>query len=220
MLCVERGRAVEWNELARAASSMRLGTRILVLVLELDAGTVCKELERGREVQALLELDETERVPAGITAEALEQLLAGRDRERWRALVVQRAEASHPVVAGPPQFGVAAGELDEVRCITHALLGFLGEAAQSAPLQTGQHRLWLLRRICEGAVLRGAALRSFVRQIVQPLADRVAATARGDRTIVRSIRGHRVGHVRLVDACAFGEVGADVGDGHSPPLVG
>ena len=85
------------------------------------------------------------------------------------------------------QFGVAAGELDEVRRITHPLLGFIGEAAQSAPLQAGQHRLWVRRRTCEPTVLQGAVLRSFVQQIVLALGDRVAATARRDRTTVWSI---------------------------------
>ena len=166
MCGVERGRAIERYELARTTRATCRDTGVLVLALQLDPGTTGEELERRGKVEPFLELDQTEHVPSGVAAEALEQLLAGRDRERWRALVVQRAEADHPVVAGPPQFGVAAGELDEVRRVTHALLGFLGEAAQSAPLQAGQHRLRLLRRTCEGTVLRGPALRSFVQQIV------------------------------------------------------
>ena len=218
VLRVEGGGAIQRFERSSATSTLGLGARILFFALQLDAGATREELERRREVEALLELDQAQHVAAGVAAEALEQLLARRDRERWRALVVQRTQPHHAVAACAPQLGVAAGEFDKVRCITHALLGFLGEAAQSAPLKAGQHRLWLLRRTCERTVQQGAVLRSFVQQIVLALRDRVAATARRDRTTVGSTWGQRVGPVRLVDACALGGVGADVGDGHSPPF--
>ena len=58
VLRVERGRAIQRFERSRATSTVGLGAGILVLSLQLDAGTASEELERRREVQALLELDE------------------------------------------------------------------------------------------------------------------------------------------------------------------
>ena len=76
---IERGCAIERNELARTTRAACLDTGILVL--ELHSGALREELKRGREGEALLELDQTQRVAAGVAAEALEQLLGGRDRE-------------------------------------------------------------------------------------------------------------------------------------------
>lgn len=83
---VERRCAIERNELARATRAAGLDAGILVL--ELHSGTLRKELQRGREVEAFLELDQAQRVAAGIAAKALEQLLGGRDRKGRCALVV------------------------------------------------------------------------------------------------------------------------------------
>ena len=135
---VERGCAIERNELARATLAACLDAGILVL--ELHSGALREELDRGREVEALLELDQTQRVAAGVAAEALEQLLGGRDRERRCALVMQRAAADHAVRAGPPQLRVAAGELDEVCRVAHAMDGGFAEARQSVRLHARQHR--------------------------------------------------------------------------------
>ena len=135
---VERGCAIERNELAGATRAACLDAGILVL--ELHSGALREELHRCREVEALLELDQTQRVAAGVAAEALEQLLGGRDRERGCALVVQRAAAHHPVRAGPPQLCVAAGELDEVGRLAYAMDRGIAEARQSVRLHARQHR--------------------------------------------------------------------------------
>jgi hypothetical protein len=109
---VEPSCAIEGNELARATLAACLDAGIRGL--KLHSGALRKELERGREVEALRELNQTQRVAAGVAAEALEQLLGGRDRERRCALVVQRATPDHAACAGSSQLRVAASNLDEV----------------------------------------------------------------------------------------------------------
>src|SRR6476646_9525020 len=96
---VERGCAIKRLELARPSCTARLDPAILVLATQLDPSPARHELKRRGEVEPLLELHQAQHVAPGVTAEALEQLLARRDRERRRALVMQRATAAYPIAA-------------------------------------------------------------------------------------------------------------------------
>jgi len=103
-----------------------------LVALNGGTGHVCVQnsglVRRGRDVALSSPgpgLHEREHVASGVTAKALEQLLARADIERRRALVVQRTAASPAIRARSAQLGVLAGELDEIGRHANALLGLL-----------------------------------------------------------------------------------------------
>src|SRR6185437_5061480 len=71
------------------AALLRLGRRLLVG--DLDAEAVTQPLHGGDEVEVLGVLDEADGVAAALAAETVVLLVDGVDRERRRALVVERA---------------------------------------------------------------------------------------------------------------------------------
>ena len=91
----------------------RLRPRVLSLALQLDPVAVGEQLDRLGEAEPLLLLDELDRVAADPAAEAVVELLLGVDRERRRALLVERAEAD-PAGALAAQVGVGGDHLDDV----------------------------------------------------------------------------------------------------------
>ena len=85
---------------------------------------VGEELDRAREVERLGLLYEADRVTALAAAEAVVELLLDVDRERRRALVMERAQPDHPA-AGTPQLGASPDQLDHVHGVLDALDRFL-----------------------------------------------------------------------------------------------
>ncbi len=96
---IEGGGAVEQLTERPSLLAAGLGLRVLALALELDPVAVGEQLDRLGEPEPLLLLDELDRVAADPAAEAVVELLLGVDRERRRALLVERAEAdpAHPL---------------------------------------------------------------------------------------------------------------------------
>jgi hypothetical protein len=103
---------------------------ILALALDLHAVALAQRLDRLREAEPLLLLDESEQVPTRLASEAVIDLLLRVDGERWRALLMERAQPGEPL-AGPTQVGVRGDDLDDVRRVGDALDRLSCELAQS-----------------------------------------------------------------------------------------
>ena len=97
----------------RRLLALRLRPRVLLLALQLDPVAVGEQLHRLGEAEPLLLLDELDHVAADPAAEAVVELLLRLDRERRRALLVERAEAD-PAGALAAQVGVGGDHLDDV----------------------------------------------------------------------------------------------------------
>src|SRR4029077_8086158 len=126
VLRVEARRAIE--QLAQAATLLApsLRPRILLLALQLDPVAVGEQLHRLREAEPLLLLDELDRVAAHPAAETVVELFLRVDREGWRALLVERAEAD-PAGALAAQVGMGGDDLDDVRRLLDPLEALLGD---------------------------------------------------------------------------------------------
>src|SRR5918999_2543063 len=109
-----------------------LRPRVVVLPLELHAVPVREHLHRVHEVEPLRLLYEPDRVALGLAAEAVEELVDGVDRERRRALVVERAQ---PGVARPhpPQVGLRPYQLDHVDGVAQPVDRLPGEEPHQSP---------------------------------------------------------------------------------------
>src|SRR5207247_1911868 len=101
------------------ASALLLGG-IARLVGELDAEAVGELLDGLAEVESLFLLEKPEHVTAGLAAEAVVEVRRRIERERRRALVVERAETD-PARAALAQLRIAARDLDDVCRRAHAL---------------------------------------------------------------------------------------------------
>ena len=128
---VEVRGAIEHVAQARPALPRLLGLRVRPLALDLDAVPLRERLHGLREGQSLLLLDELDRVSTDPAAEAVVHALLGIDRERRRALVVERTEA-HERRPAAPQLRVRRDDLDEVGRLLHPLDRVVGEASASA----------------------------------------------------------------------------------------
>jgi hypothetical protein len=123
---VEGAGAVEQLAEAAALLASCLRAGVLLLALQLDPVAVGQQLHRLGEAQPLLLLDELDRVAADAAAEAVVELLLRVDRERRRALLVERAEAD-PAGALAAQVGVGGDDLDDVRGLLDPLQALLGD---------------------------------------------------------------------------------------------
>ena len=103
-----------------AAAARLLGLRVLGLALDLDPVALGERLDGIGERQPLLLLDEADRVPSGLAAEAVVEAVARLDRERRRPLVVEGAEADEPLALAA-QVRVRGDDLDDVGGVADAL---------------------------------------------------------------------------------------------------
>ena len=114
--------------------------RILGLALELDVRALGEPLERRAEVEPLRLHGEREHVAARAAAEAVVELLDGIDAERRRPLLVERAQAGQPPLAGGLELGAGADELDEVDGVADALARVAGVARHQPARPCGTKR--------------------------------------------------------------------------------
>src|SRR5581483_1034819 len=111
---VEARRALQELAEARPAPARILGRRVLALPRHLDAVAVPQGLDRLGEAEPLLLLDELDHVAPDSAPEAVVELLPRIDRERRRALLVERAQPRVPLPR-PPQVRVGGDDLHDVR---------------------------------------------------------------------------------------------------------
>ena len=117
-----------------AAGLLACGSSLLAL--ELDPVAVGQQLDRLGEPEPLLLLDELDHVAADPAAEAVVELLLRVDRERRRALLVERAEPDL-ARAPAPQVGVGGDDLDDVGGLLDPLEAL---GVRSAPLRSATPR--------------------------------------------------------------------------------
>ena len=116
---VERRRLFEQRVEPILPPALRVGLRRRLLVLELDVEAVGEPLDRADEVEPLGLADERDRVAADPAAEAVVRAAVGRDRERRRLLLVERAETR----VAPADLAQARAGLDEVDDVRRGLHG-------------------------------------------------------------------------------------------------
>ena len=113
-----------------------------MLALQLDAIAVRQRLHGLAETEPFLLLHEPEHVAPRLAPEAVVELLPGVDRERRRALLVERAQP-RVALAAAPQLGVRRNDLDDVGGVLDPLdrLGREPAAGQSFDSSGSARRL-------------------------------------------------------------------------------
>jgi hypothetical protein len=114
-----RGRVEQLQQsLALGTSPIGLGGRLVVL--QLDAVAVGQPFHRGREVERLRRLHESDRIALRLAPEAVVDLLERVHPERARPLLVERAAPS-PLAAGALHLRAAGDKVDHVDGLLHGL---------------------------------------------------------------------------------------------------
>ena len=107
-----------------------LGRGVVLLALEANPVAFGQGLDGLGEVERLGLLHEADGVAADAAAEAVVEPALGIDRERRRALVVERTEP-RPARPDPAEVGLRADELGHVDRVAHPLDRILGEERHS-----------------------------------------------------------------------------------------